>query len=341
LEPGPQGDDLDEWSKQRDESLSTYAAANHYTQSPYQYGASDLNYYGQYTEDPEYGNVWQPYGVSADWDPFSNGYYANSGLGATWVSAYPWGWMPYRYGRWVFIGGRGWCWSPGGWNRLNSGPRIANAPPGFHAPLPPLDVKIAGRAPGQVVRPGEITNNPGRIAGTPGRSFANSDSDNQSSERVIANRGSRHVFTNEEVQTIAPRTDSAKTRPAVADSDRRTKGFEEVGQNGAGVQHASNPSRADREPTRAMSRSNNLPSVSRPERQSAPPQRSSSETVHERDRVQEVAPLSQSPGVQKQAWSLSRESEPSYSQHQSSGHPTESHSSSSNSSNEGPRSRNR
>src|SRR6202000_429840 len=112
LDKGAEADELDEWSKQRDEAMNSRSAANHSAQSPYQYGASDLDQYGQYTEDPQYGNVWQPYGVSMDWDPFSNGYYADSGLGATWISSYPWGWMPYRYGHWVFIAGRGWFWAP-------------------------------------------------------------------------------------------------------------------------------------------------------------------------------------------------------------------------------------
>ena len=164
LDKGTEADDLDQWSKQRDDYLSTYASAGrNYTQSPYQYGVSDLNQYGQYYDVPGYGNVWQPTGVGLGWDPFSNGYWAYSpGFGYTWVSSYPWGWMPYRYGRWVFVGGRGWCWAPGGWNRWYSRPRIANAPPGFHAPHPPAN-RIVGGTPGQVDRSG---NRPGN--GRPG-----------------------------------------------------------------------------------------------------------------------------------------------------------------------------
>src|SRR6476659_7539056 len=156
LDKGADTDDLDQWSKQRDDALSTYASAGSgYAQSPYQYGASDLNYYGQYYDVPGYGEVWQPNNVGYNWDPFSNGYWSYSpGFGYTWVSSYPWGWMPYRYGRWVFVNGRGWCWAPGGWNRWYSRPRLANAPPGFHAPLPPADRRVVGGAPGQVVRPG-------------------------------------------------------------------------------------------------------------------------------------------------------------------------------------------
>jgi len=39
------------------------------------------------------------------------------------ASAYPWGWMPYRYGNWMFIPGFGWMWQPGGWNNWLTVPR--------------------------------------------------------------------------------------------------------------------------------------------------------------------------------------------------------------------------
>ncbi len=65
-----EADDLDQWSKQRDDSLSTYASAGQsYAQSPYQYGASDLNYYGQYYDVPGYGEVWQPNNVGVQLGP--------------------------------------------------------------------------------------------------------------------------------------------------------------------------------------------------------------------------------------------------------------------------------
>src|ERR1700743_1809665 len=146
LDQGTEPDELDEWSNQRDQSLQAYAA-NHSLQAPYQYGSADLNHYGQYIQDPQYGNVWQPYGVSMDWDPFSNGYWADTSGGGVWGSSYPWGWMPYRYGHWVFINGRGWFWQPGGWNNWNNAPHIVNAPPGFHAPTPPAITRVVTRSP--------------------------------------------------------------------------------------------------------------------------------------------------------------------------------------------------
>jgi hypothetical protein len=338
LNKGTEGDELDEWSKQRDDSLRTYAAANRYMRSPYQYGASDLNYYGQYTEDPEYGNVWQPNGVGLDWDPFSNGYYADSGIGATWISSYPWGWMPYRYGRWVFINARGWFWQPGGWNTLNNGPRFTNAPPGFHPPIPPAGLKVVGRAPGQVIRPGEtLGNGSGRAAGSPGRRFVNGESDAESVEKQIAARSSRHVFTNDEVQTIPPRTETEKTRPAVVSTERRANRSEEGGENGSGT-HSSDRARGDGEsPRRQMSRTSETPSVSRPARESAPSQPTSSE------RVRATPPLSQSPAARQQAPSYSppahQSAPPAAAPVRSQAAPSESHNSSSSS--DGSRSKNK
>src|SRR5258708_2414900 len=114
LDKGAEADELDQWSEQRDDYLSTYAASR-YAQSPYQYGANDLDQYGQYTDVPGYGYVWQPNDVSLDWNPYENGYWSYSPVfGTYWVSSYPWGWMPFRYGNWVFVHGRGWCWQPGG-----------------------------------------------------------------------------------------------------------------------------------------------------------------------------------------------------------------------------------
>src|SRR5258707_10041223 len=108
LDKGAEFYELDQWSQQRDDYLSTYASsASRYAQSPYQYGVNDLDQYGQYSDVPGYGYVWQPNGVSLDWDPFTNGYWNYSpDFGNYWVSAYPWGWMPFRYGNSVFVRGR-------------------------------------------------------------------------------------------------------------------------------------------------------------------------------------------------------------------------------------------
>jgi hypothetical protein len=271
LDKGAEADDLDQWNQQRESDLSSYASAQgSYAGSPYQYGTDDLNYYGQYYDEAGYGDLWQPNGVGSDWDPFSNGYWANTGGGYTWVSAYPWGWLPYRYGHWVFLTGRGWFWAPGSWNRWHNLPRIVNAPPNFRAPVPPVDTKIVGRLPGQVIRPGETTsNNGGKPAGFADERFANRDDDGQ-----LGNQGNRHVFTNDDVARV-PRTDvPAHTPQGTMDADRRPKKLEREPANNTGAYQHEDRFHGDREPIRTqMSRSNDSPSssVSRPMRQSGPP----------------------------------------------------------------------
>ena len=219
LDKGVDRDDLDQWSTQRDDALSTYASAGQgYAQSPYQYGASDLNYYGQYYDLPGYGEVWQPNNVGYNWDPFSNGYWSYApGFGYTWVSSYPWGWMPYRYGRWVFVNGRGWCWAPGGWNRWYSRPRLANAPPGFHPPIPPADRRIVNRGP--------VRNHPeppagGKTVGSVGGRNVDRDVDNRTPGRFNGDRGDRRVYTNDDVARV-PRTDNPPPQPKPDTSNER------------------------------------------------------------------------------------------------------------------------
>ena len=238
LDKGVDSDDLDQWSTQRDEALSTYASSSgRYIQSPYQYGTSDLNYYGQYYDVPGYGYVWQPNNVGLGWDPFSNGYWSYSpGFGYTWVSAYPWGWMPYRYGRWVFVSGRGWCWVPGGWSRWYSRPRLVNAPPGFHAPLPPADRRWVNRGPIKTPHePPPVTSGPvRRSTGPVGGRVGDRDGDEHALGRSGGDRD-RHVYTNDDVSARVPRTDNPPPQPKPdtsnergrTDGDRNPKGVDQ------------------------------------------------------------------------------------------------------------------
>jgi hypothetical protein len=71
-----------------------------------------LDEYGYWMETPEYGPVWVPAGVPDDWGPYRDGGWIRVREEFVWVSHEPWGWVPYHYGRWAYIGGRGWCWIP-------------------------------------------------------------------------------------------------------------------------------------------------------------------------------------------------------------------------------------
>jgi hypothetical protein len=75
--------------------------------------AGDLNSYGSWSSDPDYGRVWYPAPTYAGWRPYHDGRWVwVSPFGWTWVGSEPWGWAPYHYGTWVYRR-RGWCWVPG------------------------------------------------------------------------------------------------------------------------------------------------------------------------------------------------------------------------------------
>jgi hypothetical protein len=72
-----------------------------------------LDPYGRWVDTPEYGIVWQPATVGYSWHPYWDGRWVWTDAGWTWVSAEPWGWATYHYGRWAYMGGTGWVWLPG------------------------------------------------------------------------------------------------------------------------------------------------------------------------------------------------------------------------------------
>lgn len=115
---------LDSWDREsiayHDQYAKTKSSDN---SSPYEYGLSDLNYYGGYYNVPGYGMMWQPYFAGVGWDPFMDGAWGwYPGMGYMFASAYPWGWLPYYYGSWNYVPRFGWMWQAGGWNTRNSAP---------------------------------------------------------------------------------------------------------------------------------------------------------------------------------------------------------------------------
>lgn len=107
-----QWDDVDAWSRERDQR--TAQAQSYGYVGGAVAGGQDLDADGDWVSS-QYGQVWQPQGVPADWAPYSDGNWAYEPYyGWTWVDAAPWGWAPYHYGRWFMNGSYGWCWWPGG-----------------------------------------------------------------------------------------------------------------------------------------------------------------------------------------------------------------------------------
>lgn len=96
-----------------------------------------LGDYGDWVEVGDYGYGWQPRDVDPDWRPYSDGRWAYTEAGWTWLSEEPYGWAVYHYGRWAQIERQGWVWIPGtewapAWVSWRRSPRHVG-----WAPLPP------------------------------------------------------------------------------------------------------------------------------------------------------------------------------------------------------------
>jgi uncharacterized membrane protein YgcG len=76
-----------------------------------------LDPYGRWVDDSRYGRVWVPDAqvVGPDFAPYvSNGHWAlDVENNWVWESDYPFGWVVFHYGRWVWIDSVGWSWVPG------------------------------------------------------------------------------------------------------------------------------------------------------------------------------------------------------------------------------------
>ena len=70
---------------------------------------------GHWFDDPTYGYVWQPDVAISDenWHPYSDGHWAYTDRGWTWISTEDFGWATYHYGRWARRSDNGWIWIPG------------------------------------------------------------------------------------------------------------------------------------------------------------------------------------------------------------------------------------
>lgn len=72
-----------------------------------------LSPYGDWVYTDNYGYVWQPANAQqAGWAPYSDGYWAYTDAGWTWISNEDYGWATYHYGRWIRLAGD-WFWVPG------------------------------------------------------------------------------------------------------------------------------------------------------------------------------------------------------------------------------------
>ena len=107
----PRADDFDTWCSSRDTRYERSVSSRYVPEGTI--GYADLDDYGSWNDTPEYGNVWYPTTVEAGWAPYRSGHWSwIDPWGWSWVDAAPWGFAPFHYGRWAYIGNR-WGWCPG------------------------------------------------------------------------------------------------------------------------------------------------------------------------------------------------------------------------------------
>ncbi len=142
-------DDFERWSAQHAQRWASEVDSSGYMASDV-VGAQDLDSYGEWVQEPDYGYTWYPTAVAVDWAPYRFGRWLwVAPWGWTWVDNAPWGYAPFHYGRWTYLRQR-WGWVP--------------APPGGRAVYAPALVAwIAG--PGANVQGGSAPGATGAAVG--------------------------------------------------------------------------------------------------------------------------------------------------------------------------------
>ena len=105
-------DAFDTWVAERVRRYERSASARYV--SPDTIGYADLDSYGTWRTAANYGPVWVPSRVDADWAPYRYGHWSwVDPWGWTWIDDAPWGFAPFHYGRWAYVDNRYWGWVPG------------------------------------------------------------------------------------------------------------------------------------------------------------------------------------------------------------------------------------
>jgi len=109
------------------------------------YFYDELEPYGLWVSYRPYGYVWIPRYVGYNWRPYTQGHWAWTDYGWTWVSVERWGWIAFHYGRWGWDRRMGWFWVPDiVWGPAWVAWRWGDAHIGW-APLPPGGDFVPGR----------------------------------------------------------------------------------------------------------------------------------------------------------------------------------------------------
>jgi hypothetical protein len=104
-------DDFLTWVAASDSDSSPQASPRH--ASLQMTGSEELQPYGQWKTLDDYGPVWFPTAVPAQWAPYRYGHWTSiAPWGWTWIDDQPWGFAPFHFGRWVYVDDH-WGWAPG------------------------------------------------------------------------------------------------------------------------------------------------------------------------------------------------------------------------------------
>jgi len=204
----PKRDSFSDWVASRDSREERSVSARYV--SPEMTGVEDLDRYGRWEQNADYGAVWTPREVAPGWAPYRMGHWAwVSPWGWSWVDDAPWGFAPFHYGRWVWLRNN-WCWTPGryvarpvyapalvawvGGPNLSVSISSGRAPTVGWFPLAPREVYVPGyRVSPHYVRNVNVTQvtnitniNVTTIVNNPGRAMADTH---------YANRGLPHAVT--------------------------------------------------------------------------------------------------------------------------------------------------
>src|SRR3984893_1045238 len=108
---GPGQDAVEVWSADRDRRWDRSLSARYV---PDIVGYEDLDEHGSWRMTAEYGSAWYPSAVAVDWAPYRTGHWCYiDPWGYAGVDEQPWGFAPFHYGRWVWVGGAwGWVAAP-------------------------------------------------------------------------------------------------------------------------------------------------------------------------------------------------------------------------------------
>ncbi|HEY3381724.1 MAG TPA: DUF6600 domain-containing protein [Vicinamibacterales bacterium] len=106
-------DSWERWCRGRDDREDRAASLRYVSYE--MTGYEDLDDYGSWHSEPDYGWVWQPSVVNTGWAPYRTGQWRwVEPWGWSWVDEAPWGFAPFHYGRWACLRGS-WMWVPGGY----------------------------------------------------------------------------------------------------------------------------------------------------------------------------------------------------------------------------------